>query len=554
MANLNNFDNLRAMINQTIKSGGVPSKTTAADMRKALTDMADTLEFLLTGQNPTTTAAPTTQAPTTARPATTLATTQAPTSPPTTLAPNTTNPFTTDAETLAGDCTSFISRGTVTQGVELFEVYTDFGGDDSRLVLSGTTAGGATYGQLFNTSNVYIIANARNVNDNVRIRLVSGATVLADLAGVGSIEGKVNLASCSNVTLDVLINANQNTTAAPTTIATTAGTTPAPQTTGSVSTETPSTAPETTGSPTTVVGCTENKMLTISGTPADVSYVYIENQDGSAIYEAKDGTVSLNFVARLYIQIAWTGTSAYRFRLLNTEAGNAVVFESDGQQGSTAFNVLADIPCADLRLEILAAQVSTTPAPVTTQAQLWRILVDPGESNNKTTGNWNNITEQTPGKKANNPSLGFSLIDTAGTVRTGIEYVMVNSGQNSASIPVGTGGAQIPVGDYPLSAVKDYFVISNTGDNLHESEFAGLPDGLYDLGIFASRGNVGEKREGLYSINNGSPVLYEAANNTSNILWFRGIRPVAGKINIKIQANAGSDVAYLNVLDLTRIS
>jgi hypothetical protein len=182
------------------------------------------------------------------------------------------------------------------------------------------------------------------------------------------------------------------------------------------------------------------------------------------------------------------------------------------------------------------------------------VLLDLGEANNKTTGNWNNLTAQTAGFKATNPSQGTSLIDTAGVVRTGVEFVMVNDGQNGASLPVGTQGSGIALGDYPVTAVKDYFTIGAGGDNLYESEFTGLPAGSYTLRLFASRTGTSDKREGLYSINNGTPVLYESANNTANILTFNNVVPVAGKINLKIQVNAGSNFAHLGVLDLTRNS
>jgi hypothetical protein len=208
------------------------------------------------------------------------------------------------------------------------------------------------------------------------------------------------------------------------------------------------------------------------------------------------------------------------------------------------------------------SNVATFTVPVSQPTgPLWRMLLDLGEANNKTfVGGWNNMTVQTPGSKAFNSSGGTSLTSIEGTSLGSVQFEMVNSGQNGYSVPVGTQGANVAVGDYPASAVLDYFVFASGEDNLFEAKITGLPAGSYTLKLFGCRNGVNDKREGLYSVNNGTPVVYESANTTTRVLTFNNVAPViasgatTGEINIKIQVNTGSTYAYLNIVDLTRNS
>lgn len=202
----------------------------------------------------------------------------------------------------------------------------------------------------------------------------------------------------------------------------------------------------------------------------------------------------------------------------------------------------------------VCALVATSANTVSAQT----IGIDFGDINNWTGGNYNNIDH------LQNPL--FNLIDFDGN-GTGISANVSDNfwpGSNQGGTAA-TGGAASGV---PGSAASDnlFGSLVDFGGFLEPTggvTFDGLDTSgntAYNFMFFASRMNVSDNREALYTLdglNSGSTTL-DAANNTDNVAFANGIIPDAsGAITLGVTAGPNntnsSGFYYLGYVEITAV-
>ncbi len=184
------------------------------------------------------------------------------------------------------------------------------------------------------------------------------------------------------------------------------------------------------------------------------------------------------------------------------------------------------------------------------------IGVDFGDPGNLTAGNYNNVDF--------NQNPIFNLVDTDGN-GTGIALDMTDAfwpGSNQG----GTGSPSGDAAGIPSSATADnLFGSLMQFGNFLEPTGGFVMSGLdasgalsYDLMFFGSRMGVSDNRETQYTVSgaNSGVGLLDTANNTSNVVYVRGIRADAnGEISVSVTAGPNNTNSfgfyYLGYMELT---
>jgi len=200
------------------------------------------------------------------------------------------------------------------------------------------------------------------------------------------------------------------------------------------------------------------------------------------------------------------------------------------------------------------AFVALCTAATTTSAQT--IGVDFGDLNRYSGGNFNDIDH------LQNPL--FNLVDFDGN-GTGIGLTVNDNFWPGSN----TGGTNAPNGDaaaLPSNATSDslFGSLVDFGGFLEPTggvTFSGMdPNTSYNFSFFASRMNVSDNREALYSLagaTNDSATL-DAANNTGNLAHIMGISPDAnGNITLSVTAGPNNTNSfgfyYLGYVEITAV-
>jgi len=198
-------------------------------------------------------------------------------------------------------------------------------------------------------------------------------------------------------------------------------------------------------------------------------------------------------------------------------------------------------------MTVLAALCTTTAAAQT-------IGIDFGDIARLSGGNYNDIDH------LQNPL--FNLVDFDGN-GTGISLIVTDNFWPGSN----TGGTTAPTGDaagLPSNATSDSLFGSLVAFGGFTEPTGGItfggmdPNLTYNFSFFASRMNVSDNREALYSLagaTNDSTTL-DAANNTSNLAHIMGISPDTNG-NIVLSVTAGpnntnsSGFYYLGYVQIT---
>jgi len=176
-----------------------------------------------------------------------------------------------------------------------------------------------------------------------------------------------------------------------------------------------------------------------------------------------------------------------------------------------------------------------------------RFLIDLGDPTIPTnvTG-WNNMTSGLTG------AVSSYLVDTDGDTTT-LQLEITKNASNGW----GNGnyynyeGYLGVVGDYPESACRDSYFSSGAGGTY---TLKGLdPTKYYTIKIFGSRvSSTTYNRIGSYTIN-GTLKTLGAANNNSSFVYFYNLQPTSsGNIVLDFGVAAGSQLGYINVLDIVQ--
>lgn len=202
-----------------------------------------------------------------------------------------------------------------------------------------------------------------------------------------------------------------------------------------------------------------------------------------------------------------------------------------------------------MNIVVLAALCTAT-----TAASAQTIGIDFGDINRLSGGNYNDIDH------LQNPL--FNLVDFDGN-GTGIGLTVTDNFWPGSN----TGGTTSPTGDaagLPVNAVSDnlFGSLVDFGGFLEPTggvTFSGMDPSLsYNFSFFASRMNVSDNREALYSLagaTNDSTTL-DAANNTGTLAHIMGISPDAnGDIVLSVTAGPNntnsSGFYYLGYVQIT---
>ncbi len=167
------------------------------------------------------------------------------------------------------------------------------------------------------------------------------------------------------------------------------------------------------------------------------------------------------------------------------------------------------------------------------------ILFDLGTSSFLTTGNWNNVTQASTGKRVTN-----AVASNGSATMIGLEILDAFVGSNPSGIATNL--------VYPSEAQRDTFYISGTGDTQAVIRITGLFTNVrYDLSFFASRTASGDtNRSAIYRAGVDFAML-NAADNQSNRASIASVQPNAsGHIDITVQAAPGQSFGYLGVLEI----
>ena len=182
------------------------------------------------------------------------------------------------------------------------------------------------------------------------------------------------------------------------------------------------------------------------------------------------------------------------------------------------------------------------------------IGIDFGDIARLSGGNYNDIDH------LQNPL--FNLVDLDGN-GTGIGLTVTDTFWPGSN----TGGTTAPTGDaagLPINAVSDnlFGSLVDFGGFTEPTggvTFSGMDPSLtYNFSFFASRMNVSDNREALYSLAGATSdfTTLDAANNTSNLAHIMGISPDANG-NIVLSVTAGpnntnsSGFYYLGYVEIT---
>ncbi len=166
-----------------------------------------------------------------------------------------------------------------------------------------------------------------------------------------------------------------------------------------------------------------------------------------------------------------------------------------------------------------------------------KYLIDFGVNNNTTSGNWNNVTQFTPGQT-------ITLQNDAGT-NSNISLSLakkfkgkLNRGYSTIAFP------------YPDSAKKDLFYVSRY-DAPAEIVFSNLDiNKEYDFTFFGSR-SAPSNRTTKFSIDS-STVLLNASYNDTDTVALSNIEPdINGDITISVTTGNSAWYGYLNVIEMT---
>ena len=185
------------------------------------------------------------------------------------------------------------------------------------------------------------------------------------------------------------------------------------------------------------------------------------------------------------------------------------------------------------------------------------VYIDFGIDSQETPGNWNNISIA---NAASTDGLTAALIDSNG-MSTGVTLTIDDQFNT-----VNNGGSQSPDASlpFPETASRDSFFGSSTlFQGLTEPEggfiLTGLdPSKYYSFIIFASRNNVSDNRETLYTVT-GSSTFTETLNPSNNTLDTADIFDVqsnaTGEITFRAEAGAnntsGPQWYYLGAIEMT---
>jgi len=185
------------------------------------------------------------------------------------------------------------------------------------------------------------------------------------------------------------------------------------------------------------------------------------------------------------------------------------------------------------------------------------VYIDFGITSQETPGDWNNISIE---NAASTDGLTAALIDSNG-LSTGVTLTIDDQFNT-----VNTAGTQSPDASlpFPESASRDSFFGSTTlFQGLTEPTGGFTLTGLdvtkyYSFAVFASRNNVSDNRETLYTIAGTSTVAeaLNTSNNVSDVAEIFDIQPNAsGEITFTAEPGPnndnGSNFYYLGAIEMT---
>ncbi|MCK7590677.1 T9SS type A sorting domain-containing protein [Subsaxibacter sp. CAU 1640] len=182
--------------------------------------------------------------------------------------------------------------------------------------------------------------------------------------------------------------------------------------------------------------------------------------------------------------------------------------------------------------------------------------VDFGITTNTTTGNWNNVAVA---NAASASGITLALVDDSGA-STGVTLTVDDAFNtvNTAGNP--TPDASLP---FPSSAAADSFfgntaVFQGATEPTGGFTLTGLdPTKYYSFSIFASRNNVSDNREAIYTVAGSSASVgyLNASNNTMNTATVMNIQPNGSNAIVFTAApgpnnDNGSGFYYLGAIEM----